>query len=43
MKRIHCNLLMGFVDGVEMAQVQKHQFPKILRIPHGEAVPLVEG
>lgn len=43
MKHVNCKLLMGFVDGVEMAQVQKHQFPKILRIPHGEAVPLVKG
>ena len=33
---------MGFVNGVEMAQVQKHQFPRILRIRHVEAVPLVE-
>ena len=28
MKHVNCKLLMGFVDGVEMAQVQKHPFPE---------------
>lgn len=28
MKRVNYKLLIGFVDGVEMAQVQKHPFPE---------------
>lgn len=41
MNNVDCKLLISFGSGIEVSE--KQQFPKILKVPFGESVPLAEG